>query len=160
MDVRDALAHCDYGETSRRAPLPQSERKDAQNANREVTPPPTASHVPHPSFFPVAREVLSCGRRPLAVERPCTSKERLMKLVESIDRGMLEKGRLIAESSEFAIFDVGSDTYALVHRHEGVDWQGITISGDGLFRVAELLARDTRALYRNVAAELSKERNR
>jgi hypothetical protein len=83
-----------------------------------------------------------------------------MKLVESIDRATLERGRLIAESSEFAIFDIGSDTYALVHRHEAVAWQGITISGDGIFRVAELLARATRALYRNVAGELSKERNR
>jgi len=83
-----------------------------------------------------------------------------MKLVESIDRNMLERCRLIAESSEFAIFDVGNDTYALVHRHEAVDWQGITISGDGLFRVAELVARATRSLYRNVAGELSKERNR
>jgi len=83
-----------------------------------------------------------------------------MKLVESIDRSMLERGRLIAESSEFAIFDVGYDTYALVHRHEAVDWQGITISGDGLFRVAELIAGATRSLYRGVAAELSKERNR
>jgi hypothetical protein len=83
-----------------------------------------------------------------------------MKLVESIDRSMLERGRLIAESSEFAIFDIGKDTYALVHRHEGVEWQGITISGDGLFRVAELIARATRSLYRAVAGELSKERNR
>jgi hypothetical protein len=83
-----------------------------------------------------------------------------MKLVENIDRNMLERGRLIAESSEFAIFDVGKDTYALVHRHEAVDWQGITISGDGLFRVAELVAGATRSLYRDVAGELSKERNR
>jgi hypothetical protein len=83
-----------------------------------------------------------------------------MKLVDSIDRSMLEKSRLVAESSEFAIFDVGNDTYALVHRHEAVAWQGIMISGDGLFRVSELLARATRSLYRDVAAELSKERNR
>jgi hypothetical protein len=83
-----------------------------------------------------------------------------MKLVESIDRATLEKGRLIAESSEFAIFDVGQDTYALIHRHEAVAWQGIMISGDGLFRIADLLARATRSLYRDVAGELSKERNR
>lgn len=83
-----------------------------------------------------------------------------MKLVESIDRDTLAKGRLIAESSEFAIYDVGNDTYALVHRHEAVEWQAITISGDGLFRVAELVALATRALYRDVAAELSRERNR
>jgi len=83
-----------------------------------------------------------------------------MKLVQCIDRQALEKGKLVAESSEFAIYDVGSDTYALVHRHEAVAWQGIMISGDGLFRVAELLARATRSLYRDVASELSKERNR
>jgi hypothetical protein len=83
-----------------------------------------------------------------------------MKLIESFDPAALEKGRLVAESSEFAIFDIGQDTYALVHRHEAVAWQGITISGDGLFRVAELLARATRSLYRDVAGELSKERNR
>lgn len=82
-----------------------------------------------------------------------------MKLVTSIDRETLEKSRMVAESSEFAIYDIGNDTYALVHRHEAVSWQGITISGDGLFRVAELIARATRSLYRNVASELSKERN-
>jgi hypothetical protein len=83
-----------------------------------------------------------------------------MKLVDSIDHSMLQKSRLVAESSEFAIFDVGNDTYALVHRHEAVAWQGIMISGDGLFRVSELLAGATRSLYRAVASELSKERNR
>jgi hypothetical protein len=83
-----------------------------------------------------------------------------MKLVESIDTESLRNARLVAESSEFAIFDMGSDTYALVHRHEAVNWQGITISGDGLFRVSELLARATRSLYRDVASELSRVRNR
>lgn len=83
-----------------------------------------------------------------------------MKLVDHIDPETLATGRLIAESSEFAIFDVGHDTYALVHRHEAVEWQAITISGDGLFRVAELVARATRSLYRNVAGELSREMKR
>jgi hypothetical protein len=83
-----------------------------------------------------------------------------MKLVENVDRETLQKGRLVAESSEFAIFDVGHETYALVHRHEAVAWQAITISGDGLFRVAELVAQATRSLYRDVAGQLSKERNR
>jgi hypothetical protein len=83
-----------------------------------------------------------------------------MKLEQRVDRAALEKARLLAESNEFAIYDVGSDTYTLVHRHEGVDWQGISISGDGLFRVSELLAQATRSLYRDVAAELSRERNR
>jgi len=85
-------------------------------------------------------------------------REACMKLVQRVDRAELQKSRLVAESNEFAIFDSGGDTYTLVHRHEGVDWQGIAISGDGLFRVAELLARATRSLYRDVAAELSRER--
>lgn len=81
-----------------------------------------------------------------------------MKLVAAIDEQALEKADLIAESSEFAIYGVGNDTYALVHRHAAVEWQAITISGDGLFRVAEILARATRTLYRDVAADLSKQR--
>jgi hypothetical protein len=79
-----------------------------------------------------------------------------MKLEQRIDRATLDGARLVAESNEFAIYDVGNDSYTLVHRHEGVDWQGITISGDGLFRVGELLARAMRSLYRDVAAELSR----
>ncbi len=81
-----------------------------------------------------------------------------MKLVETIDRDTLSPERLIAESNEFAIYDVGDDTYALVHRHRAVEWQAITFSGDGLFRVAELLAGATRALYRDVASDLSRRR--
>jgi hypothetical protein len=79
-----------------------------------------------------------------------------MKLEQRVDRAALESARLVAESNEFAIYDVGNDSYTLVHRHEGVDWQGITISGDGLFRVGELLARAMRSLYRDVAGELSR----
>jgi hypothetical protein len=81
-----------------------------------------------------------------------------MKLVASIDVKDLADAALIAESNEYAIYGVGNDTYALVHRHEGVEWQAITISGDGLFRVQELLAQATRTLYRDVAADLSKQR--
>lgn len=83
-----------------------------------------------------------------------------MKLVESVDRETLRSDSLVAESNEFAIYDTGNDTYVLVHRHEGVKWQGIAISGDGLFRVSELLATATRRLYRDVASELSRERKR
>jgi len=83
-----------------------------------------------------------------------------MKLEQSLDPKTLESARLVAESSEFAIYDVGSDSYTLVHRHEGVDWQGITLSGDGLFRVAELVAQATRCLYRDVAADLSRRNHR
>ncbi|HEY1680521.1 MAG TPA: hypothetical protein VGF98_02630 [Candidatus Tumulicola sp.] len=79
-----------------------------------------------------------------------------MKLVHTIDAKTLDSATLIAESNEFAIFDVGSDTYALVHRHAAVEWQAITISGDALFRVLEMLAQATRTLYRDVASDLSK----
>ncbi|MEO6991230.1 MAG: hypothetical protein ABI346_01275 [Candidatus Baltobacteraceae bacterium] len=79
-----------------------------------------------------------------------------MKLVTTIDRETLKDATLVADSNEFAIFDVGNDTFALVHRHEGVDWQAITISGDGLFRVGEMLAKATRSLYRDVASDLSR----
>jgi hypothetical protein len=82
-----------------------------------------------------------------------------LKLVIGIDSKALEHAALIAESSEFAIFDVGNDTYALVHRHAAVEWQAITISGDGLFRVLEMLAQATRTLYRDVASDLSKSRH-
>ncbi len=81
-----------------------------------------------------------------------------MKLVATIDPSTLLPGHLVAESNEFAIYDVGNDTYALVHRHRAVEWQAITISGDGLFRIAELLVGATRALYRDVASDLSHRR--
>jgi len=81
-----------------------------------------------------------------------------LKLVTAIDAKALDNATLIAESNEFAIFDIGSDTYALVHRHAAVEWQAITISGDGLFRVLEILAQATRTLYRDVASDLSKRR--
>jgi hypothetical protein len=83
-----------------------------------------------------------------------------MKLVENVDRDAIGADRLVAESNEFAIYDIGNDSYTLVHRHEGVKWQGITLSGDGLFRVAEILSTATRSLYRDVAGELSRQRCR
>lgn len=73
-----------------------------------------------------------------------------------MDAKTLENAELISESNEFAIYDIGNDTYALVHRHAAVEWQAITISGDGLFRVLEILASATRTLYRDVAGDLSK----
>lgn len=80
-----------------------------------------------------------------------------MKLVENIDSELLKNATLVADSNEFAIYAVGNDTYALVHRHQGVDWQAITISGDALFRIAELLTKATRSLYRDVAGDLSRK---
>ncbi|GAC1420898.1 MAG: hypothetical protein NVSMB64_29800 [Candidatus Velthaea sp.] len=80
-----------------------------------------------------------------------------MKLVENIDSELLKNATLVADSNEFAIYAVGNDTYALVHRHQAVDWQAITISGDALFRIAELLTKATRSLYRDVAGDLSRK---
>jgi hypothetical protein len=79
-----------------------------------------------------------------------------MKLIANVDATTFERATLISESNEFAIFDVGNDTYALVHRHAAVEWQAITISGDALFRVLEMLAQATRTLYRDVASDLSR----
>ncbi len=82
-----------------------------------------------------------------------------MKLVSNIDSTLLKDAQLVAESSEFAIYAIGNDTYALVHRHQSVDWQAITISGDGLFRITEMLTKATRSLYRDVAGDLSLRMN-
>lgn len=81
-----------------------------------------------------------------------------MQLLMHVDKSSLDTSKLVAESGEFCVYDLGSDTYALVHRHPSVDWQGFTVSGDGLFRVAELVAKATRMLYRDVASELSPKR--
>lgn len=81
-----------------------------------------------------------------------------MQLLTSIDRTVLSASPLLAESGEFGVYEMGSDTYALVHRHKSVPWQGFTVSGEGLFRIAELLASATRTLYRGKASELSPKR--
>ena len=78
-----------------------------------------------------------------------------MQLLTSVDRAALSDAPLFAESGEFAVYDMSNDTYALVHRHASVEWQGFTVSGDGLFRVSELLVAATRMLYRDVASSLS-----
>jgi hypothetical protein len=82
-----------------------------------------------------------------------------LKLLNSIDAKTFDQATLVAESNEFAIFDIGNDTYALVHRHAAVEWQAITISGDGLFRVLEIMAQATRTLYRDIASDLSKKQH-
>lgn len=96
-------------------------------------------------------------RRGLHNPRGPLQGDRRMKLVETINAELLKDATLVADSNEFAIYAMGSDTYALVHRHQAVDWQAITISGDGLFRVAELLTKATRYLYRDVAGDLSRK---
>ncbi|HXW52082.1 MAG TPA: hypothetical protein VEJ41_08840 [Candidatus Acidoferrales bacterium] len=78
-----------------------------------------------------------------------------MKLWTDIEIDVLAGSTCLAESDEFAVYSLSNDTYALVLRHRGMPWQGITLSGDGVFRVAALLATASRALYRDVASRLS-----
>ncbi|MGA2393998.1 MAG: hypothetical protein ABSH03_11735 [Candidatus Lustribacter sp.] len=73
----------------------------------------------------------------------------------NIDKTSLDRSLLIAESDQLALYAVGDQTYLLVQRHEGTQWTGLRISGDGVFRVASLLAEATRHMYRDVAARLS-----
>jgi hypothetical protein len=40
----------------------------------------------------------------------------------------------------------------LVQRHEGTPWSGISVSGDGVFRMGELFVNAMRHLYRDVAS--------
>jgi hypothetical protein len=81
-----------------------------------------------------------------------------MELLANIERERFEGALCLAESNEFAVYALENDTYALVHRHQGVPWQGVTLSGDGLFRANELLATAARMLYRDIASELSVRR--
>lgn len=80
-----------------------------------------------------------------------------MKMLTSVDPAALLNAERVAKSNEFAIYRLGHDTFVLVQQHEGTDWQGVTFSGDGLFRVSELLAAATRTLYRSVASRLIPE---
>lgn len=80
-----------------------------------------------------------------------------MKILTNVDPDALLNADRLAQSNEFAIYRLGHDTFVLVQQHEGTDWQGVTLSGDGLFRVGELLATAARVLYRSVASRLSPE---
>lgn len=83
-----------------------------------------------------------------------------MKLWNDIENDVLTGSKCLAESDEFAVYALPNDTYALVLRHRGMPWQGITLSGDSVFRVAALLTTASRALYREVASRLSPDSKR
>ena len=83
-----------------------------------------------------------------------------MKLWTDVEPDLLAGSRCLAESDEFAVYALENDTYALVLRHRGMPWQGVTLSGDGVFRAAELLAKASRSLYRDVASRLSPDNKR
>jgi hypothetical protein len=78
-----------------------------------------------------------------------------MDFVTGIAERDLAGKRLIAESSQFAVYATGGDTYLLVQRHAGMPWTGLRMSGDGVFRISGLLNDATRDLYREVAGQLS-----
>ncbi|HTA54738.1 MAG TPA: hypothetical protein VK755_08365 [Candidatus Acidoferrales bacterium] len=78
-----------------------------------------------------------------------------MDFIEHIDQSTVEGLELIAESNQFAIYAVGSQTYLLVQRHEGTPWMALRLSGDGLFRISALLNDTMRHLYRDLASQLS-----
>jgi hypothetical protein len=82
-----------------------------------------------------------------------------MKLLTKVDQESLASAKCLAESSEYAVYALGDDNYALVHRHEGTEWEAITISGDGVFRVGELLTDVMRHLYRDMAKSLSEAKH-
>jgi hypothetical protein len=73
----------------------------------------------------------------------------------NVERDSLSGMVPIAESDQLALFAVGEQTYLLVQRHDGTDWTGLRISGDGVFRVASLLADATRHMYKDVSSRLS-----
>jgi hypothetical protein len=75
--------------------------------------------------------------------------------LEQIDPSALKDKKPIAESDQFALYAVGSDTYLLVQRHAGTPWTAVRLSGDGIFRVGSLMVDAMRHLYRDVASQLS-----
>ena len=75
--------------------------------------------------------------------------------VTQVDRERFAGLTPISESDQFAIYAVGDDTYVLVQRHQAMAWTGVTLSGDGIFRVGSLLVNAMRHLYRDVASNLS-----
>jgi hypothetical protein len=73
----------------------------------------------------------------------------------NVEKASLAKLVPLAESDQLALYAVGDQTYLLVQRHEGTQWTGLQVSGDGVFRFASLLADATRHMYRDVASRLS-----
>ena len=78
-----------------------------------------------------------------------------MNVIDRIDRAEFAERVPIAESDQFAVYAVGEDTYVLVQRHSALPWTGVSLSGDGLFRVGSLMVDAMRHLYRDVASNLS-----
>jgi len=78
-----------------------------------------------------------------------------MDFLDDVDRKAIDGMEPLAESDQFAIYAIGSDTYLLVQRHGSTPWTALRLSGDGMFRVGSLLIDAMRHLYRDVASTLS-----
>lgn len=77
-----------------------------------------------------------------------------MELHSTVNRTELEDAKCIAESGEFALYSRGRDSYLLVQRHQGTPWAGISVSGDGVFRIGALFVDAMRHLYRDIASDV------
>ena len=77
-----------------------------------------------------------------------------MELFKSLEPSSLAGATCLAESGEFALYARDRDSYLLVQKHQGTPWEGISISGDGVFRIGGLLVEAMRHLYRDVAADV------
>ena len=77
-----------------------------------------------------------------------------MELFKSLDPSSLAGATCLAESGEFALYARDRDSYLLVQKHQGTPWEGISISGDGVFRIGGLMVEAMRHLYRDVASDV------
>jgi hypothetical protein len=77
-----------------------------------------------------------------------------MELFKTLDPASLAGTTCLAESGEFALYARDRDSYLLVQKHQGTPWEGISVSGDGVFRIGSLLVDAMRHLYRDVASDV------
>jgi len=82
-----------------------------------------------------------------------------MELFKTLDPSSLAGSTCLAESGEFALYARAGDSYLLVQKHQGTPWEGISISGDGVFRIGGLLVEAMRHLYRDVASDVHATRH-
>jgi hypothetical protein len=77
-----------------------------------------------------------------------------MELFKTLEPSSIAGATCLAESGEFALYARDRDSYLLVQKHQGTPWEGISISGDGVFRIGGLLVEAMRHLYRDVASDV------
>ena len=77
-----------------------------------------------------------------------------MELFKTLEPSSLAGATCLAESGEFALYARDRDSYLLVQKHQGTPWEGVSFSGDGVFRIGGLLVEAMRHLYRDVASDV------